>query len=760
MSSSLPHCLSLSGMLCVATVLLLAGSAQGQAAGSAGTLGPAPGSGLDLAAPITRWDEAIPLGNGLLGGLLWGEGDTLRLSLDRGDLWDLRRPEIVQQPDWTYANIKKRAAEGNQAEISRLFDAPYNDIPYPTKLPVAQVELTFGGMGAVQRFGLNLQEATGTAAFEKGVATALFHATEPVALLHIAGSAPECRIVPSTAVKQLGYTEPETGRDGDYFWSLQGTLSDLKYAVVLKIARAAGSTDIALTVTSTADGQDPVAVGKARVDAALATGYEKLRASHAHWWADFWSASGVRVPDPAIQAQYDLVQYFYGAASRRGAPPIPLQGVWTADEGNLPPWKGDYHHDLNTQLTYWAYLAAGHFEEGLSFLDFMFNLLPAHRDFAKTFYGAPGAAVPGVMTLDGKALAGWAQYSLSPTNGAWVAQAFYWHWRYTMDRQFLEERAYPYLEALGECYEGLLEPDAAGKLKLPLSSSPEIHDNTIRAWLRPNSNFDLALLRWHFGALAEMADALGNTAAAKRWRGLLGRLDDFAVEPDTLALRLSPEESLTESHRHHSQLMAIHPLGLISVEGTERERGIIEGSLAQEARLGTRNWCGYSFSWMSCLAARAGRADLALDQLATFVKAFISRNGFHLNGDQTGGTYSNFTYRPFTLEGNFAAAQAVHEMLLQSWGGVVRAFPAVVEAWPDASFDRLRAEGGFIVSAQREGGKTLSVRIEATVPGTLRLRDPFGGRPAAWSRPDVKREGADWVCTLESGAVLEGRLAP
>ena len=123
--------------------------------------------------------------------------------------------------------------------------------------------------------------------------------------------------------------------------------------------------------------------------------------------------------------------------------------------------------------------------------------------------------------------------------------------------------------------------------------------------------------------------------------------------------------------------MAIHPLGILTVEGSPRDRKIIAASLAQIDRLGTKAWCGYSFSWMACLGARAGQPDRALSNLKLFVEAFISRNGFHLNGDQTGRGYSSFTYRPFTLEGNFAAGQAVHEMLLQSWGGVVRVFPAV-----------------------------------------------------------------------------------
>ncbi|MFH1919391.1 MAG: glycoside hydrolase family 95-like protein, partial [Planctomycetota bacterium] len=436
----------------------------------------------------------------------------------------------------------------------------------------------------------------------------------------------------------------------------------------------------------------------------------------------------------------------------------PLQGVWTADQGTLPPWHGDYHHDLNTQLTYWAYLTSGRFDQGAAFVDFMWDLLPLHRKFAQKFYGTTGAAVPGVMTLDGKPMGGWSQYSLSPTDGAWVAQAFYLHWRYTMDDEFLAQRAYPYCRAIAECLRDLLEPDADGKLKLPLSTSPEIHNNSLASWLTPNSTNDLSLLRWLFGALVEMAQALGDQPAAAEWQDVLDGLDELAVEGEAGPLRLAPDESLAESHRHHSHLMPIHPLGLLDVEGTDRDRRIIDASLAEIDRLGTPAWCGYSFSWMSCISARAAKPDRAVKNLEIFIEAFISRNGFHVNGDYKRLGYSNFSYRPFTLEGNFAAGQAVHEMLLGSWGGTVRIFPAVPDKWPDVSFQNLRAEGGYIISARREGGSTTEVRIQATHDGLLKLRDPLPGKPVSWNRPDVKKVGADYQSTLAAGEVLEGRL--
>ncbi len=203
--------------------------------------------------------------------------------------------------------------------------------------------------------------------------------------------------------------------------------------------------------------------------------------------------------------------------------------------------------------------------------------------------------------------------------------------------------------------------------------------------------------------------------------------------------------------------MPIHPLGILHVEGSDRDRKIIDASLKQAARLGTKAWCGYSFSWMACMQARSGRGGQAARYLEIYLSSFLSRNGFHINGDQSGKGYSNSRYRPFTLEGNFAASQAVHEMLLQSWGGVVRVFPAVPAKWKDVAFQTLRAEGGYRVSARREKGRTAWVRIQADRDGVLRLRDPFAGKDAEWNRR-VRRIGRDYQCDLKKGEVLQGRL--
>ena len=119
---------------------------------------------------------------------------------------------------------------------------------------------------------------------------------------------------------------------------------------------------------------------------------------------------------------------------------------------------------------------------------------------------------------------------------------------------------------------------------------------------------------------------------------------------------------------------------------------------------------------------------MAARALRLFATAFCLRNSFHCNGDQSGQGLSRFTYRPFTLEGNFAAAAGLQEMLLQSHRGKIRIFPAIPASWQEVSFTGLRAEGAFLVSAQRQAGRVIEVEIEAEQGGTCVLVSPFSNR--------------------------------
>jgi hypothetical protein len=708
---------------------------------------PGDGHNLRFSALPRVWDEGLPLGNGMVGALIWQRDHVLRMALDRADLWDLRRIQELENPEFRFAWVVIQVLKGDYQPVQAMGDVPYDRDPAPTKLPGAALEFAIPDMMDVAGAELRLQDATCAIGWKSGIRLEAFvHESQPRGWFRITGMAAKLRpvLVPppygkapvaagggnsgaaGNDLRRLDYPAPQVREAANEILYHQEGYGGFSYDVWVGWSYS-GSTLLGCWTIRT-NRPYPLAQPAAPLSVRDVTEARFLREhrSHARWWAKFWEQSSVSLPDPLLEKQWHLEQYKFGSAARRGAPPVSLQAVWTADNGRLPPWKGDFHNDLNTQLSYWPAYSANRLEAELAFLDWLWLCKPVSERWTRTYFGTDGLNVPGVATIAGEPMGGWIQYSLSPTTGAWLAQHFYLHWKYSMDRKFLKERAYPWLRAVAAHIGQLAVTDISGRRSLPLSSSPEINDNRITAWFRKTTNYDLALIRWLYGAAEELARELGLGAEADEWHKALAEWPALAVAEVDGKLLVAPGAPLLESHRHFSHLMAIHPLGLLSWD-RRPDRQTILASLADLERLGPDWWCGYSYSWLGSLWARARDGDKAAAALRTFAASFCLPNSFHANGDQSKSGKSKFTYRPFTLEGNFAFAAGIQEMLLQSQGGVIRIFPAVPSGWQDIAFSRLRAEGAFVVSASRKGGRFDSLRIISEMGGKLRLENPFRG---------------------------------
>ena len=688
-----------------------------------------------------RWDEAMPLGNGMLGALIWQKNDKLRLSLDRADLWDERKALDLSKLNFKW--VEQQVLKKDYAPVQRLGDHPYDNIPYPTKLPAAAMEFDIESFGKVVSNVLDIKTALNTVKFESGVVFKCYiHATLPQGYfgfenlpalqIHAALKAVSPNLIvhnynsgknvsetdnshAGEGLEKLGYGKGTVTKTANMVRYRQPTYDGHYYEVLLQWKKFPGNKLIgSWTITNDKPAMPAVLSPKEKEP----TGWP----AHIKWWKNFWAKSSVSLPDTVIEKQYYLELYKLGCVARAKAPAITLQAVWTADNGSLPPWKGDFHNDLNTQLSYWPTYTGNHLAEGATFTDWLWKIKSKNHQYTRQYFGVEGLNVPGVVTLGGDPMGGWIQYSLSPTVVAWCAQHFYWQWKYSMDAEFLKEKAYPYIRDAAVYLENITRYKEDGVRKLPLSSSPEYNNNDISAWFLEWSNFDLSLAKFLFTAAGEVATALNKIEEAKHWQKILQQLPGYEV--NETGFTIAPGQNLNESHRHMSQYMAIYPLALLDVNKPE-DKAIIENSLKRIEEKGTRAWCGYSFSWMASLYARAYKADSAAKQLQIFASNFCSPNSFHLNGDQKGGQYSGFTYRPFTLEGNFAFAQGVHELLLQSRGRYIQVFPAVPDAWQNVSFNDLRTEGAFIVSAKKENGVPVSVKVVSEKGGLLKIKLPF-----------------------------------
>lgn len=722
----------------------------------------------------SRWDEAIPLGNGLLGALIWQKDDHLRFSLDRADLWDMRPMKGLHRKEFSYQWVIGQVAKKDYAPVQQLLDAPYDKEPAPSKIPGGALEFDTRNWGAVQSVHLTLSNALCEVKWANGATLKTFvGAAQPTGWFrfeHVNADLAPQLLAPKYqgAVKNAG--DPVGGDDLSRLGYQQGTIQQngnsinyhqqgwngFTYDINVRWKKVNATTIEGVWSISSQFPGSAVNELATKVTARAAAGnFNKSLQEHSSWWQKFWSKSALHVPDTLLEKQWYLEQYKFGAAARKDAPPISLQAVWTADNGRIAPWKGDYHHDLNTQLSYWPAYTANHLEEAMGYLNHLEKNKANYQRYTKMYFGTEGLAVPGVTTLDGTEMGGWIQYSLSPTVSSWLAQHYYLQWRYSMDRQLLKTKVYPWFKSTAVFLENITIKNAEGHRQLKISSSPEINDNSLEAWFPQNTNYDLALMKFTFSKAAELASELGLSAEAARWKKIFNEFDDFALTANN-ELMFAPTMAYNQSHRHFSHMMAIHPLGLVKWEDGDRAQSIIRNSIHLTDSLGPDYWCGYSYSWMANLKARAKDGDGAAGDLRIFARAFCSINSFHLNGDQTKSGLSKFQYRPFTLEGNFAFAAGLQEMLLQSYAGFIEIMPAVPGNWKDASFENLRAEGAFLLSAHRDGGQVAEVKIVAEKGGRTRLKLPFKTFFAASNKGFViKNEGDGFLeLTAKPGAVL------
>jgi alpha-L-fucosidase 2 len=715
----------------------------------------------------TTWDEGIPLGNGMLGALIWEKEGKLRFSLDRADLWDLRPTANLDHKNWTFKWVIDRWKNNQYQEVQQMFDLPYDRDPGPSKIPAGALE--FNILAKVKRVELILRKGLCEVEWANGMKMETFvHATKQEGWFklsgvkekilpsivpppyHLSAQSGEDNPVTGQDLRRLGYPAGDLTVEKEFISYTQEGWNGFTYRIKVQW-KSEGDVLIGHWNIQVLNKNEPASV--ALTEEKISTPkYLDILKTHKNWWLDYWKQCSIDIPDSILLKQWYLEQYKFGAANGNGAPPISLQAVWTADNGKLPPWKGDFHNDLNTQLSYWPAYSANKLGQSMGFIDWLEKNKPVFESYTKQYFQTNGVNVPGVSTFAGSPMGGWIQYSFGPTVSAWIAHHYYLQWRYSMDRTFLSEKAYPWLEKVAIYLMEVSLLDEKGIRKLPLSSSPEIFNNSRQAWFSTMTNFDLGLVKWLFSKTSELAIELNKPEDAVKWKQIEGEWGELDVD-DSSGLTFAKDFPYDASHRHFSHLVAFHPLGLVDVSKGEKDKQIIQNTINTLDKYGSSQYCGYSFSWLGNVKARNFDGIGAAKALRIFAEHFCLKNSFHANGDQSKLGYSTFTYRPFTLEGNFAFAAGLQEMLLQSHAGFIHLFPAIPPSWKTVSFHKMRTEGAFLVSANLSGGKVEKVQIEATVSGVLKIKNPFEQHSFKSSISFIK-EGKMLVFNLSKGDIL------
>ncbi|HSX99683.1 MAG TPA: Tat pathway signal sequence domain protein [Streptomyces sp.] len=455
------------------------------------------------------------------------------------------------------------------------------------------------------------------------------------------------------------------------------------------------------------------ALGRAltAVRAAARLSYSTLSAPHRAWWHAYYRKSFLSVPDARIQRFYWIQLYKTASAARRDAPVMATCGPWLEPT----PWPNTWWN-LNAQLEYWLVHGSNHLE-----LDAITRALSEHRDnlaqevpapYRTDSLGIPRTTDPSLVNGATGALTGYgvgAPGQDPPTpevgNLTWALHNVWLSYRHTMDESILRDVLFPLLRGAVNYYLHFLEPGPDGRLHLPATFSPEYGGNS------RDCAYDLMLLTWGCRTLLESAELLGiDDALAPRWREVLRKRTPYPT--DANGFMIGADIPFAKSHRHYSHLLAVYPLYELTGD-TPEERALIERSLA--------HWVGfegalqgYTFTGAASISALLGKGEDALRYLGELMTRFIKPNTMY----QESGP---------VIETPLSAAQSLHDMVCQSWGGVIRVFPALPAAWTDLAVHDFRTQGAFLLSARREGGTTRWVRLTGEAGAPCRIRHGIAG---------------------------------
>ncbi|QYN18289.1 Tat pathway signal sequence domain protein [Amycolatopsis sp. DSM 110486] len=451
---------------------------------------------------------------------------------------------------------------------------------------------------------------------------------------------------------------------------------------------------------------DRTSTARALWSVRTAAGFGELTREHRRWWHDYYRRSFVSIPDTRLQSFYWIQLYKLASAARREAPVMATSGPWLENT----PWPATWWN-LNVQLEYWPIHGSNHLE-----LDAVSRALDQYRGHLSSQVGAPyqsdSAGIPRTtdMTLfngvsdanSGFPVGVPGQDTPTPEVGdlTWALHNVWLSYRHTLDRRLLRDTLFPLLRKAINYYLHFLAPGPDGKLHLPPTFSPEYGVNA------PDCTYDLALVRWGCRTLLDTARELRVAdPLVSRWQQVLATLAPYAVDGN--GYMIGAGVPFAKSHRHYSHLLQVYPLYEITWEQPEN-RALIEKSLA--------HWVGfegalqgYTFTGAASISASMRRGDQAAAYLDQLQSRFIQPNTMY---EESGPV----------IETPLSAVKSMQDMLVQSWGGVLRLFPAVPATWGDISVRDFRTEGAFLLSAAREGGKTrwLKVHSEAGAPCILR----------------------------------------
>ncbi len=436
-----------------------------------------------------------------------------------------------------------------------------------------------------------------------------------------------------------------------------------------------------------------------RLSLALRAGVARLERDQDRWWAKYWSNSSISLPaDPYWEKFWYLNLYKFASASSQSSPlVIDTCGPWIWKSGWAAIWW-----NLNVQLSYYPMYSSNQLDAGRSLwlgVKQLFDTGVLHKNAE----GKPGIHIGRSTSYLGRG-----SWGTELGNLPWVLHCLWKYWRYSGDDEMGRQLLPMLVESL-RYQETFFERGVDGKLHMSASRSPEYKDGE---FFYRDANYALSGVYWMIEALEQMQRELGVELSDREHWEVVGR--SLAPMPtNEHGLMIGADQGFDESHRHYSHLLAIYPYHLINPRNGTKSRELVRKSLERWLTL-KGGHAGYTFTGGSAMYSALGEGDSALNVL-NLLKPRLTPNTMYAEGSPV-------------VETPLSAVESINYMLLQSWDGVVRVFPAVPSKWSDASFRNLRAEGGFLVSAALDGGRLKSITLKSERGGPVKLQAAWGDR--------------------------------